>query len=443
MNAFQSDSRSTPLAGRLGLVLRVGGLALVAGCLIIFAAGVSVRLRQLPTILGPQESSAFLGMPSSMEAIFTSRLGPAEAEALPSLGLSPGAYAAYLLSFEVGLALVCTLVGLFIFWQRSEGWLTVWMAVVLVLLGTASVAPEVPALASVWPGAWLFFTSAGILGMVSNLHLLFLAPDGRFVPRWTWWLAAGFTGGMLAFGLWTSVATLRWGLLAGLQGIFVVAPIWLVLIGVGIVSQVYRYQHISGPVERQQAKWVLVGLAAVTVGILINATLLISAGAVTGLARVWCNLARVTLVNLCLLALPICLAFSILRYRLWDIDLLIRRTLIYSMLTAALVLVYFSSVVLLQALVGILTGQRQLAVVTVLSTLALAAAFVPLRRRVQDFIDRRFYRRKYDAARTLASFAVAARDEVDLDRLSAQLVAVVDDTMQPERVSLWLRKGRS
>ena len=120
-----------------------------------------------------------------------------------------------------------------------------------------------------------------------------------------------------------------------------------------------------------------------------------------------------------------------------------RHNAILSQAVAALVLVYFSSVVLLQALVGILTGQRQLAVVTVLSTLALAAAFGPLRRRVQDFIDRRFYRRKYDAARTLASFAVAARDEVDLDRLSAQLVAVVDDTMQPERVSLWLRKGRS
>jgi hypothetical protein len=278
-----------------------------------------------------------------------------------------------------------------------------------------------------------------MLGMVSNLHVLFLAPDGRFVPRWTWRLAAGFTGGVLALGLFAQTGLRHWEPLASLGGIVIALPAWLVLVGLGIVSQVYRYRHFSSPVQRQQTKWMVVGLAAVTLGFLVNATLLITAGSVTGLARVWCNLARVTLVYLCFLALPVCLAFSILRYRLWDIDLLIRRTLIYSVLTAALVVIYSASIVLLQALFQAVTGERQSQFVTIVSTLAIVVLFGRLARRVQALIDRRFYRRKYDAARTLASFAAGARNEVELERLSGRLVEVVQDTMQPAHVSLWLK----
>lgn len=182
------------------------------------------------------------------------------------------------------------------------------------------------------------------------------------------------------------------------------------------------------------------GLMAVTVGIVINSALFFTASQASGLARVLHNLARTSLVMLCLLALPVSLASSILRYRLWDIDLILRRTLVYASLTAALVMVYLSCVVMLQVVVGGLAGGEQPALVTVLSTLAIAALFVPLRRRLQEGIDRRFFRRKYDAARTLRSFASAARDETDLDRLSAQLVAVVQETMQPAGVELWLRR---
>jgi hypothetical protein len=145
------------------------------------------------------------------------------------------------------------------------------------------------------------------------------------------------------------------------------------------------------------------------------------------------------LVALLALSLPTALGISILRYRLWDIDLILRRTLIYSALTATLALVYLGSVLILQNLLRLLTGQTQNQLVTVVSTLAIAALFVPARTYVQGAIDRRFYRGKYDAARTLSDFSAAARDEVELDRLTDDLVDVVDRTMQPAQISLWLR----
>jgi hypothetical protein len=328
---------------------------------------------------------------------------------------------------------------LFILWRRTEGWLTLWIAALLVLLGTSSVSPEMPALSTLWPGVASLYTSAGMLGMVSFVHILFLAPDGRFAPRLTWWVAAGFTGGVLALGLYAQTGLRQWEPLASLGGLLIGMPVWLVLIGLGLFSQAYRYRHVSSALQRQQTKWMVVGLAAVTLGILVNVSLLITAGSVTGLARVWINLARAPLVYLPLLALPISLAFSILRYRLWDIDVLIRRTLIYSILTGLLALAYLVSVVVMQNLLRTVTGQSQNQLVTVVSTLVIVALSVPLPGRVQAFIDRRFYRRKYDAARTLASFAAGARNEVELERLSGRLVGIVQDTMQPVHVSLWLK----
>ncbi|MCI0354590.1 MAG: hypothetical protein L0099_06065, partial [Acidobacteria bacterium] len=139
------------------------------------------------------------------------------------------------------------------------------------------------------------------------------------------------------------------------------------------------------------------------------------------------------------LFIAVSITFSVLRYRLWDIDLIIRRTLIYSMLTGALALVYFGSVVLLQWIFASLTGQQQNEFVTVLSTLAIVVLVLPLRRRVQDFVDRRFYRKKYNAQKVLAEFAATCRDETDLDILTTRLVEVGNETMQPESISLWLK----
>jgi hypothetical protein len=138
---------------------------------------------------------------------------------------------------------------------------------------------------------------------------------------------------------------------------------------------------------------------------------------------------------------PVSVAVAIFRYRLYDIDLIIRRTLAYSLLSGILLAAYFLLVVVLQFLLQAVTGRQQTELVTVITTLLIAALFVPLRRQIQDLIDRRFFRRRYDATQTLAAFAAGARAETDLSRLSDRLLSVVDDTMQPEWADLWLRRA--
>jgi hypothetical protein len=197
------------------------------------------------------------------------------------------------------------------------------------------------------------------------------------------------------------------------------------------LSIVIRYRRTSGA-ERQQLKWfalaaVLIG--AVTVGHLLLLDLL--------LPEAFLNLLDATTIT----CLYVAVGIAILRYRLYDIDLIINRTLVYGSLTATLVLFYFGSVVGLQYILRTLTGQEsQLAIVV--STLAIAALFNPLHRRIQASIDRLFYRRKYDAAKTLEEFSAKLRDETDLEALNSDLLRVVQNTMQPEHITLWLRKPK-
>jgi hypothetical protein len=153
---------------------------------------------------------------------------------------------------------------------------------------------------------------------------------------------------------------------------------------------------------------------------------------------VWLGGVAYALVLIGLVGIPISMGIAITRYRLYDIDLLINRTLVYGSLSAILVALYFGGIVVLQRIFVTLTGQQStLAVVA--STLLIAALFTPLRRRIQGFIDRRFYRRKYDARKTLEAFSATLRDETDLDALNNNLVGVVRETMQTAHVSLWLR----
>lgn len=184
-----------------------------------------------------------------------------------------------------------------------------------------------------------------------------------------------------------------------------------------------RFHH-SRDLERQQFKW------------FAYAAILMIFTAPTAASD---NLIHQSAFITAIMFLPIAMGIAITRYRLYDIDVIIRRTLVYGVLTVLLALVYFGSVVLLQSLATAISGQQS-PIVIVISTLIIAGLFNPLRIRLQDFIDRRFYRRKYDAQRTLADFATTARDGVDLERLTAELVSVVQETMQPAQITLWLRE---
>lgn len=194
----------------------------------------------------------------------------------------------------------------------------------------------------------------------------------------------------------------------------------------------YAARTLRGPVERAQLGWMALGLLSF---MLLGVGGWLAAALLPGIRFEDIQLFS----TIGWFIMPVCLAVAILRYRLFAIEVIIRRTLIYGTLTALLALLYWGSVVLLQQLFRPLIGQNNnLAIVA--STLAIAALFQPLRRRIQAFIDRRFYRRKYDAARTLQDFSVKLRDEVDLQTLTADLVAVVHETMQPSQVWLWLRE---
>jgi hypothetical protein len=211
-------------------------------------------------------------------------------------------------------------------------------------------------------------------------------------------------------------------------------------IGVGIISQIYRYIRVYNRIQPQQTKWIVFGVTA-AVGIFVGLVVISSLRFPSNSNYTfWGEVIGSIIFNGAVLLIPLSIGFSILRYRLYDIDVLINRTLVYGTLTALLALVYFGLIFALQYLLrGIINQQNDVAIVV--STLAIAALFQPLRHRIQRVIDHRFYRRKYDAARTLAAFSAALRHEVDLSQLSEHLLGVVEETMQPAHVSLWLRKS--
>jgi hypothetical protein len=204
-------------------------------------------------------------------------------------------------------------------------------------------------------------------------------------------------------------------------------------------SMVVRFRRAVGE-ERQQIKWFAFAAGFAALGWVVNSLAYANVGGTESLFLVVAQL----LLLLSLLGIPLAVGIAILKYRLYDIDIIINRTLVYGSLTATLLAVYFGGVATIQAVFRFLTGQEQqpqLAVV--ISTLAIAALFNPVRRRIQSFIDRRFYRSKYDARKTLEAFSVRLRDETNLEALNNELVGVVRETMQPAHVSLWLRPEKA
>jgi hypothetical protein len=362
-----------------------------------------------------------------------------------------GGYGA-LLPFVVALAF--TTIGALVASRRSEnaiGWIFCVVGLVFLTEGFALSYANFALFARseplpggnvmAWASAWV--GGPGLLGIFAFLLLLF--PDGR-LPNRRWrpvaWLSAiaiavvtfahAFGPGPLRNSDFPSV-TNPFGVeaLAGVRDLLEFSAFLLMFATIlaSAVSLVGRFRR-ARTLERQQIKWFAFAGAFLAAVFLAGPTFLWSP-AVPG--WIW-----TTAFFFAVAGMPISAGIAILRYRLYDIDLLINLTLVYGSLTAALVALYFGAIVVLQRIFVLLTGEKStLAVVA--STLVIAALFTPLRRGIQSFIDRRFYRRKYDARRTLVSFSATLRDETDLEALNKELVGVVRETMQPAHVFVWLR----
>ena len=286
-----------------------------------------------------------------------------------------------------------------------------------------------------WISSWLWVSHIGLFVI---LALLF--PDGRLPSsRWRplgWLVGVVIVTGTVSVAIWPETAA-GFDLIKHPLGIEVatdtVNPVENILYALGLIaasSLLVRLRRSRG-VELQQVKWFAYAVAVLATSAILAYVVSETVGVV------WLGWVSSMLVLASVVGLPVAVGMAILRYRLYNIDLLLNRTLVYGVLTAVLAGVYFGSIVLFQVFFRAFTGQEsQLAVV--FSTLAIAALFTPLRLRIQSFIDRRFYRRKYDARRTLEAFSAKLRTETDLDALSNELIDVIRETMQPTSVSLWL-----
>ena len=293
-----------------------------------------------------------------------------------------------------------------------------------------------------WLTFWAWIPSIGCIVLS-----LLLFPNGRLPSsRWRWlaWLTVLVT---IVGAVWVALSPGAIGNLGSIpnplgieglpRGYKPVQTIMSALLLVVAVSTLGLRLLRTRGIERQQIKWPAFVAVMAAAGSILYDTAISEA---IGLR--WLEWAGYVVVIAALVGFPISIGIAIVRYRLYEIDTLINRTLVYGSLTAILVAIYFGAVVLLQRLFVALTGEKSTLAVVV-STLVIAALFNPLRRRIQGFIDRRFYRSKYDAAKTLEAFSAKLRNETDLDALSDDLVGVVRETMQPSHVSLWLRPDRS
>jgi hypothetical protein len=296
-------------------------------------------------------------------------------------------------------------------------------------------------------GIWAL--PVGLLG----IYMILLFPDGK-LPSRRWRPLAWFAGALMAvicvtFPLapgplgehpgYSNPLGQEWLAWFSDVAVFVVLPLQVCILA-SALSLIFRYRSSRGEV-REQIKWLAFAacfVGTIYLGGLLARILFAPESLEAGVPEPsWISLID-SLGSLGFASIPTAIGFAVLRYRLYDIDIIINRALVYGPLSAMLALVYVGSVVGIQAVLRALTGQEStLAVVA--STLAIAAIFNPLRRRIQSLVDRRFYRRKYDAAKTLEAFSARLRDETDLEALNDHLVGVVGETMQPAHVSLWLR----
>ena len=408
-------AQGAPRAARDSLPVQGAWVALVALVLGLFVGSIPANW-------------AFLHQLTSAVDLHPAQLTPEGLRLLQQAGLSMDFYATYQIAVQFIFLLMFTAIGGLLLARRPNDRMAAFTGFTLPLFAAGFVLPY----NSLGPApVALLAQTLGLAGSLCLDVFLYVFPDGQFVPGWTRWLMAGWVINEVN-------NTFAPPLLGQEPFATLAAVLFPILLFSSLGAQVYRYRRVSSPVEQHQTKWVVFGLTAaiagfvaVVVGVQLLPSTLVEPGSL-GFFVGW------TGTFVFLLAIPVSIAIAILRSHLYDIDVIIRRTLIYAALTASLLGVYFGGVLLLEALLQPLTGSgNDLAIVA--TTLLIAALFNPLRRRIQAFIDQRFYRRKYDAAKIVTAFGAHLREEVDLPALTGKLVTVVDETMQPASVALWLR----
>ncbi|HEU0026321.1 MAG TPA: hypothetical protein VFQ25_04330 [Ktedonobacterales bacterium] len=357
------------------------------------------------------------------------QLTRAQVETLRGIGLSLNDYAAFTAALTLSPMAVCLAVSALIIWRKSDDWMAALVALMLVTLWPVIVVGSLPVGPTPWqePYLYLSFLFVALFAVVFSLF-----PTGRFAPPWMRWVLIVILIGLVPATFLPFTPFLSNGPVS--QSGWLVSLADMVAL---VIAQFYRYRRVSNLIQRQQTKWVVFSLAApITAYVAVSALILALPALAEGnpLVILAYNEAGILLP----LLLPIGFGFAMLRYRLWEIDALINRALVYGALTLILTAVYAGLVIGLQASLRSVIGHDS-NIALVISTLVIAALFLPLRRGVQGLIDRRFYRRKYDAAKTLETFSATLRDEVQVEALRARLLDVVDETMRPAHASLWLR----
>jgi signal transduction histidine kinase len=402
---------STILRSRWLTLARAGWLAVATLTVGLFAAGIPAEFAQLE-----------LGCPNPSCAS-TGGIAPVELPLLENLGISPEFFAAYGIALEVVFALVFVLVAGLIFWKKSSDRQALFVSFALLLFGTATQIYAMHALVEAYP-AWGFLVdSLHFLGSASFSLFLFIFPDGRFVPRWTRWVAL----------VWIAWLFPRYWFLDWPPSDLDLANlvIWLSALGAAVYSQVYRFRKVSDPVQRQQTKWVVFGIGMglalfITVNIVVSSTVTVPVSA----SDLTILMFGAALMNGALLLIPLSIGIAILRYRLFDIDILINRTLVYGALSVSLVGIYVLIVGYLSVLFRTAGGQVNFAI-SVLATGLVALLFQPLRSRLQRGINRLMYGERDDPYTVLSRLG---------QRLEATLApeAVLPTIVETVNVSLKL-----
>jgi hypothetical protein len=362
---------------------------------------------------------------------------PADLRAeLTTLGISPGFHAVWNIALQALVAVSYFGMAALIAWRKPHDPAALLVALALVGFG-AGLPGTIYAILNaepIWIQPYGFLQT---LGWLLLLIFAFVFPNGRFVPRWTLWLIPLWTAWVVGFFLFAgAIAEANtWAIALT----FIVWALWFV---VGAAAQYYRYTWVSTWVERQQTKWVVFGFLGMLLGIFLAVLYHVAAltGLVSGSTAI--VLRFVTVILLCATALlvPLSVGIALLRHRLFDVDVLINRTLVYGSLTVLLALVYIATVVLLGVLFSSISHESTQGseVAITLSTLFIATLFQPLRGRVQRGINQRFYRSSYDAAQTIEAFAAKLTNLVEIEHLTDGVLSVVEETMRPTFATIWL-----